>query len=219
MTRAPDDDRLDREVLAAYRVPAMSADLADRFDRRLNATGRAPAPRRRWLRGPAVALGLLAAGVAVGLLIGRPGGAKEAARGADRGSLAADARRELRLADRAVAVAEAGAELSWRRSGGGALAVEQRRGEVFYRVDPGGPVVVDTPAGQVRVTGTCFRVIVTARAGGAGRPAVSVAVDEGSVVLAAGGAELALCAGERGVAGCRDHRSRMAGNCLPSNSR
>jgi hypothetical protein len=32
---------------------------------------------------------------------------------------------------------------------------------VFYRVDRGGPFVVHTPAGDVHVTGTCFRIEVT----------------------------------------------------------
>ena len=31
---------------------------------------------------------------------------------------------------------------------------------MFYRVDPGGPFTVTTPAGEVHVTGTCFRVEV-----------------------------------------------------------
>jgi hypothetical protein len=71
---------------------------------------------------------------------------------ADEGEANAERRREVALA-RGVAVLEPGARIRWR-----GLRVEQLRGEVFYRVDKGIPYRVETPAGSVDVTGTCFRV-------------------------------------------------------------
>lgn len=73
-------------------------------------------------------------------------------RRADEGEASAERRREVALA-RGVAVLEPGAQIRWR-----GLRVEQLRGEVFYRVDKGAPYRVETPAGAVDVTGTCFRV-------------------------------------------------------------
>ncbi len=42
----------------------------------------------------------------------------------------------------------------------GATTVSQPSGDVFYRVNHGGPFVVHTPAGDIHVTGTCFRIEV-----------------------------------------------------------
>jgi hypothetical protein len=94
----------------------------------------------------------------------------------------------------------------WWPGTGGALLVEQTRGDVFYRVDAG-PLSVETPRGTVRVLGTCFRVEVTdmklhrqtlagVAAGAALASAVIVTVYEGRVSLAGSGGQLEVPAGE-----------------------
>jgi hypothetical protein len=117
------------------------------------------------------------------------------------------ARESLALGGRGIAVAEAGAALGWRRIGG-AARVEQEAGDVFYRVDPGGPFTVVTAAGEIRVTGTCFRVevismkplkqgLLGAAAGAALATAVVVTVYEGKVVVASPSGNAQVRAGER----------------------
>lgn len=116
-------------------------------------------------------------------------------------------RETIPLGGRGVAVVEAGTELGWRRDGHG-LAVEQPAGDVFYRVDraDGAPFVVTTPAGDVRVTGTCFRVevlpmvpksILGAAAGAAVATAAVVTVYEGKVLVASPSGKAEVRAGER----------------------
>ena len=76
------------------------------------------------------------------------------------GEATASAQRvEIAVGARARAVLEAGAHVSW--SGD---EVVQSSGNVFYRVEKragGAPFVVHTPAGDVTVLGTCFRVKVS----------------------------------------------------------
>ena len=67
-------------------------------------------------------------------------------------SIAAD-RTQVAIGDRAAAVLEPGAHVSW--SGDD---VTQSAGDVFYRVEPGAPFRVHTPTGDVTALGTCFRV-------------------------------------------------------------
>jgi hypothetical protein len=124
------------------------------------------------------------------------------------GSIVATARMEQAIGDRATAVLERGADLSYRVSRFGDAELTQRSGDVFYRVERGGAFVVHTPEGEVRVAGTCFRVEVkemkTSMAGllGAGVGAVLattvvVTVYEGKVVTASTeGAQRTLAAGE-----------------------
>jgi ferric-dicitrate binding protein FerR (iron transport regulator) len=129
------------------------------------------------------------------------------------GSHLARERVELRLGERAVAVLEAGAKVGWRGS-----VIEQSDGDVFYRVEPGGAFVVRTPAGDVSVLGTCFRVRVGARAAkgaqdmkrkdvavAAGSAALAalavVTVYEGKVQLSHAGERVTLGAGESGKVG------------------
>ncbi|HMG23406.1 MAG TPA: hypothetical protein VK607_18860 [Kofleriaceae bacterium] len=76
------------------------------------------------------------------------------------GARVVQARESIALGTRGVAVAEAGAELTWSVSAAGAAEVHQTRGDVFYRVEPGGPFAVATPYGRIEVRGTCFRVEV-----------------------------------------------------------
>jgi hypothetical protein len=105
---------------------------------------------------------------------------------------------------RAVAVAEPGAHVAWRVGARGAARVEQTGGEVFYRVERGGPFVVETPAGQVSVLGTCFRVevrpmrqaLVGAAVGAVAATAI-VTVYEGRVAVKSAHGETALAAGEK----------------------
>jgi hypothetical protein len=200
-----DDDRL-AGAIAADRVPDPPEDLAGRVVEAMLAAERAAPPRvtgRRWW--PLAAA--VAAGVALGgpfwLTLRSPGG----------GALGAGARRPsaqetIHLGQRAVLVAEAGADLRWGAGPEGAVLVEQMAGEVFYRVNAG-KFLVETPAGVVRVTGTCFRVEVDdmkinrqslsgAALGAALGAAVVVTVYEGRVLLAKGRSEVALEAGQRG---------------------
>ena len=118
---------------------------------------------------------------------------------------AAPSRTTVTLASRGVAVAEAGAALTWAVEPGGAATIVQSSGNVFYRVEPGGRFVVSTGAGEVTVTGTCFRVEVTdvknlasATIGAVVATIMTVTVYEGRV-LATGvdhGPPKALAAGE-----------------------
>lgn len=118
---------------------------------------------------------------------------------------AAPSRTTVTLASRGVAVAEAGAALTWAVASDGAAKIAQSSGNVFYRVEPGGRFVVSTGAGEVTVTGTCFRVEVTdvknlssATIGAVVATVMTVTVYEGRV-LATGtdhGPPKALAAGE-----------------------
>ena len=125
------------------------------------------------------------------------------------GEITAEARTEQWLGSRARAVLEPGARVAW--SGG---EIVQARGDVFYRVERGGPFRVHTPAGDVEVKGTCFRVSVrpgrdaegldmTRRdwaVGGIGvvvGAAAFVGVYEGKVAVSrAGGPPVSVAAGE-----------------------
>jgi ferric-dicitrate binding protein FerR (iron transport regulator) len=123
------------------------------------------------------------------------------------GEISADTERtEVRIGDRAVAVLEPGARLSFR---GG--TVDQTKGNVFYRVEPGGGFRVHTAAGDVDVTGTCFRVDVKASGrsdemqardvkmgalGAALALGMSVAVYEGKVAVSHAQERVTLKAGE-----------------------
>ncbi len=123
------------------------------------------------------------------------------------GEISADTERtEVRIGDRAVAVLEPGASLSFR----GGL-VDQAKGNVFYRVEPGGGFRVHTKAGDVDVTGTCFRVDIKAsgrndemqardvKVGAVGAVlalGMSVAVYEGKVAVSHAQERVTLKAGE-----------------------
>jgi hypothetical protein len=104
------------------------------------------------------------------------------------GEVTAIARETVAIGDRAVAVAEPGAQLSWAIASG-RIRVDQRHGTVFYRVDHGSPFVVSTAAADVHVTGTCFQVEELEHAAAAVRVfegAVAVSNPEGSVAISAG---------------------------------
>lgn len=158
-----------------------------------------PAPvrrRGRWIAGAAL---VAAAAVAV---VAWPAPRSAA------GALTARARVTARLGDRGLAVAEADSELRWRVDRSGAAELEQPRGNVFYRVEHGEPFVVHTPAGDVRVTGTCFRIEVIAMTptkkmllsglgGAALASAVLVTVYEGHVIAETRTAKTDVLAGAR----------------------
>jgi len=169
----------ERDALDGWVAPAAPDGFADGVLARLEAEE--VAPRRRWIA-PAMVAAAVAAGVVA--VVARPAPVHE-------GSASPTARSTLALGERAVVVAEAGSQLTWRVDGGEAT-VRQARGDAFYRVDPGGRFVVETPAGQVRVLGTCFRVEIeemvdvksTVAAGAMGAvmaSAVLVTVYEGEV--------------------------------------
>jgi ferric-dicitrate binding protein FerR (iron transport regulator) len=182
------------------------------FAERVLAARERPAPRRRW---PLVAGALAcAAAAAVLFVVTRP-----ASRAAS-GSLEATERTTAELGDRAVAVAEPTAALTWKIDDDGAAAIEQRTGDVFYRVDRGGPFVVHTPAGDVRVTGTCFRIevqpmnkskqlILSGTVGAALATAVVITVYEGHVIAETQTARTELAAGTRATVGA-DGRTATA---------
>jgi hypothetical protein len=181
------EERIERDLLDAYTVPEPAPDLADRFFTRLRDADSPPRRRRRWR----IALGGLALALAVGavLLILADRDQEPSA-----GALTATRRTTIEIAGRAVAVAEPAATLAWHASGDGAVRLEQAAGDIFYRVDSGGAFVVATRAGEVAVTGTCFRVDVPPDAAAP----VTVHVHEGAVRLASAQGALELSAGQRG---------------------
>lgn len=158
-----------------------------------------PTSRTRIWIGLAVAAAIFLAVWAVGSLPGQP----------IRDSLTATEIETVRLEDRAVAVAQAGAVLRWEVAPDGTTKVEQDAGRVFYRVDHGETFDVKTPAGVVTVTGTCFDVELTTMKstgmkmgalGAALAAAVVVTVYEGGVVLANDRGDIDVSAGQKAVA-------------------
>jgi hypothetical protein len=196
-----DDEKpiLDDDALAVWPAAEPPAGFADRV---MAARARGPAPRRKlwWLGGAGVAAVAVAAA-----FFAWP------RRALEKGTVSAGERTETRLGERATAVAEPGSSLRWTVEPGGDGAVFQERGDVFYRVERGGPFVVATPAGDVRVLGTCFRVEVTdmkigkqglagAAVGAAVSAVVMVTVYEGRVLLANEKGRTELRAGEHATA-------------------
>jgi hypothetical protein len=148
---------------------------------------RAPQRSRRWMFAGLASLGVAAALVLlITQLVNRP---REVARPAW-GEVQATARETVGIGDRAVAVAEPGAQLSWSVASG-RVRVDQRAGAVFYRVDHGSPFVVSTAAADVHVTGTCFQVEHLELG------AIAVRVFEGAVAVSNPEGSLAISAGER----------------------
>jgi len=157
-----DDDRLDPKILDAYEVPEPSPGAGDRFVAVVAATR----ARRRWPI--AVAVTAMAAAVVAVVVIGR-------VHEPIVGTASTTARTTIELGSRAVAVAEVGSHIVWNIDGD--ARIEQPTGNVFYRVEPGGAFVVATPAGDVTVHGTCFRVDLETGA------SLAVTVYEGTVTV------------------------------------
>lgn len=180
------DDVDDVDDVDERAADAREAEVLLDLDRvRANAVGRS-FTLRRVLAGVAVL-----AAAALALLWVATGPSR-----ADEGSRRVAKRQTVQLGDRAIAVAEAGADLRWTIADGGDADVRQRAGAVFYRVEPGGAFEVRTPAGSVTVTGTCFTLEVVpmkdfvtrhgpgAVVGAIAGAALLLTVHEGSVVLA-----------------------------------
>jgi hypothetical protein len=150
-----------------------------------------PSARRAGIGAGALAI---AAGVALWLRSSGPPSVGEAT---------AAERTQVAVGARASAVLEPGAHVKW--SGDD---VTQDHGDVFYRVEPGAKFNVHTPAGDVTVHGTCFRVKVRegadmngrdVKAGVAGAVTTAlafVAVYEGKVSVSRAGQSVALGPGE-----------------------
>ncbi len=170
---------LDPSALAAHPVVAVPPDFAEQMVARATnapASGSMNSPRRWWR---VVALAVASAAVLAivsMLLIGRE-------RGSARGDMTATTRSSVTLPHGSVAVMEPAAHISWLADGDD-MAIQQTSGDVFYRVEPGGTFSVDTPAGRVRVLGTCFRVEIDPVPKPRRTASVVVTVYEGRVVLA-----------------------------------
>jgi hypothetical protein len=201
------DDREDLEAWAAQEPPA---DFAARVveGARSEARGGKRSPYMRpTARRAAVGVLLVttaAAGVAMAVHLRHAGAS---------GDVTADARREVRVGSRAVAVLERGAHVAWAGE-----SVRQSSGDVFWRIEPGSSFVVRTPGGDVTVKGTCFRAKVagvSARSGEAEErnmtrrntifgaavaASVVVGVYEGRVALSRDRTTVELVAGEQGEA-------------------
>ncbi len=119
------------------------------------------------------------------------------------GNVTASARTEIDIGGRARAVLEPTAHVAWKSPDD----VEQSAGSVFYRVERGGPFRVHTPAGDVAVLGTCFRVTLrkddmnlrdlkSGSIGAAVSLAAIVVVYEGKVAVSHAGQSVELAAGE-----------------------
>ena len=133
-----------------------------------------------------------------------------------RGDVTADARQEVRVGNRALAVLEKGAHVKWDGD-----AIEQSGGDVFWRVEPGARFVVHTAAADVAVKGTCFRVKVEgeedamnrrdAMSGTVGAVLAATAfvgVYEGKVAVSHAGQSVDLVAGQSAEAGPRRREAR-----------
>lgn len=179
-----------KKALETWSVPEPPAGFADRV-MQARAAGRSDQPTDAGTEAPGWLAGwrkwAVVASVAVaGLVVWRVRSEPVVALS---GQARPSERQSIDIGRRAVAVAEAGAELSWTGKGT-RVAVAQAAGSVFYRVAEGGHFRVETPYGTVRVTGTCFRVEVDmngpwrAVAGAAAGVALTVTVYEGSVLFA-----------------------------------
>jgi hypothetical protein len=196
-----EEGRISKDLLAAYEAPEPAGDLEARLFARL----RAELPRdvRRW---PYLLAAALAAVLAAVSLYLRP-----APLDPREGSIEASARTPVLIGERGVAIAEPGTVLRWSVGEDGAARLEQPEGIVFYHVGPGGPFVVETPAGEISVRGTSFRVEVsgmkpskdTAAGGAVGAALTAVVfltVYEGKVLFANEQGSLELAAGDQASA-------------------
>jgi len=222
-----DADHRIAQALDAWSALAPPAGFVDRVLDRIappsggaDGRGHADSPsaiqRSRWRRLAGIATIAVAASAAAVALW--------PANRAAHGALLASQRVTARLGDRGLAVAEPASALTWRVDDHGAADVVQRAGNVFYRVERGGAFVVHTPAGDLRVTGTCFRVEVEAMntnqkmllaglAGAALATTVLVTVYEGHVVAETRAAKTELSAGARATLGGPD-RATVVGDAI-----
>src|SRR5262249_49499248 len=120
------------------------------------------------------------------------------------GDVTASARTEIDVGGRARAVLEPSSHVAWSAP----EDVSQSSGSVFYRVERGGASFrVHTPAGDVAVLGTCFRVTLnedtmnvrelkSSAIGAAASLAAVVVVYEGKVAVSHAGQSIDVAAGE-----------------------
>lgn len=199
----PELTEAERHALDAWPPLAPPAGFAERV---LEARDVAAPRRRRWPLVAAAATLSTAAAAATLVFALRP------ADRAARGELTATVRTTSRLGDRAIAVAEPTATLTWQIDDDGDAVIEQRAGDVFYRVEPGGAFVVHTPAGDVHVTGTCFRIevepmnkreqlLLSGTIGAILATGIVITVYEGRVIADTGGARTEVVAGHRAALG------------------
>jgi hypothetical protein len=207
-------DHRDLESWEAQEPPRGFADAVVAAARREQAAGSSAAPPKPRPRASRVFAGLLVAAAMAAVV----------AFGAHRhglnahGAVTADARQEVHVGSRALAVLERGAHVSWDGD-----TVDQSGGDVFWRVEPGARFVVHTPAADVTVKGTCFRVKLMdeegemnardARSGAVGAALAAVAfvgVYEGKVAVSHAGQSVDLVAGQSAEASAQGVR-RVAG--------
>jgi hypothetical protein len=114
----------------------------------------APGPvrlrRRLGVRYVALGTGALAVAAAIAVVVGR------GSAGAGHGDITAEARTEVSIGGRARVALEPSTHIAWSSPDD----VIQSSGSAFYRVEPGATFRVHTPAGDVTVLGTCFRIKV-----------------------------------------------------------
>ncbi|MEM9457801.1 MAG: FecR domain-containing protein [Myxococcota bacterium] len=196
-------DQLDHEVTRLLAFDVNTATTESGAPRGL-VTNVLPRPRRG-VTTTVVALTALAAAVVLLLLWPTRGEIL-------RGTVDAQQRETIAIGPRGIGVAEAQSKLWWTVDENGRAHVRQQRGSVFYRVEPGEAFEVETPAGTVAVTGTCFTVelqpmnnktntLLSAGAGATLATAILLTVHEGSVVLANDQGELEVRAGQHAAAG------------------
>ena len=212
MTEPPHSPLLEElDALGTWKLERPPADFADRVLAQAHAEpgAAAAAPRRRstkWTIAAVAAAAVLSAFATYAIVRPNPGTPFPA-----HGEVETTARRSLNIHERAVVVAEAGARLAWDVAADGSARVRQGRGEAFYRVAPGKSFEVATPAGLVRVTGTCFTVEVKemkrsrslikgGALGAALAAAAVVTVYEGEVVLANDKGAVTVKPGDRATA-------------------
>lgn len=174
-----EQEPLSPDALAAWAAAEPPEDFATRVLAALPAERARPARVLAW-RAPSAAFGALA--LAAGAML-----ALRTYDESSSGALVASARTEVKLGRRGVAVAEAGAEISWTNG-----HVSQKSGKVLYRVEPGAEFVVSSPEAEVHVLGTVFAVSI-AGAASEEDPAMN-AINKKSVVAGISGAALAALA-------------------------
>jgi hypothetical protein len=216
MSNEPNEGSLDALIREAFRRGPQEPPPPDFADRVVEVRRREPIPTARPRRSPRRWVPLAAAAAAmVALAVVRRGPGPDA-------DTVATERQSIRLDGRGVAVMEAGSALA-RRAG----RWTQRAGDVFYRIDRGGAFTLLTPAGEVVVLGTCFRVEVDPMklnpqtklgfaAGAALATAVVVTVYEGHVRLANGSGQHDLEAGEQGSFATGQAPRKLSGEASPA---
>ncbi len=184
---------MDRNDWEAWSPGAPPRDFAERV---VGLALRERRASRAWV--PVLGVLVASAAAAAVILAGRTSSPKPRGFGGTRGDVVStEGPLEVRIGMRAIAVLDKGAHVSWDGD-----AIHQVAGAVFWRVEPvvavasgPAPFVVHTPAADVRVKGTCFRVtveeaemtrrdVVAGAVGAVASGLVLVGVYEGKVAVA-----------------------------------